>query len=316
MTVAGGVPVSSRQVWDMLWACRNGDNARAMALIAETPALCYAQYNYTPPIHLAVREGNEELVALLLDQGACDPTYRTYPFLDNLLQMAVDRSFEGIAARLEEYNNQPDRQQFFSENGNIDYQRSAGQRELELAVDHGDRSLVASILEKNPLFAMEDSYFWGEGLLMMPAKAADFALVELLLQYNTAIPPTLKWGQYYYFERYDSTAFLLERGIDPDTHSWQNVTLLHDMAQKGQVPKAELFVKHGADINALDDEYRSTPLGIACRWGHIDMVNYLLGQGADPNLSGASWSTPLAWALKKGHSEIERVLLNAGARHH
>jgi hypothetical protein len=39
----------------------------------------------------------------------------------------------------------------------------------------------------------------------------------------------------------------------------------------------------------------------------------LLARGADPNLSGASWSTPLAWARKKGRAEIEADLLRSGA---
>jgi ankyrin repeat protein len=85
------------------------------------------------------------------------------------------------------------------------------------------------------------------------------------------------------------------------------------MAQKGFVSKARLLIEHGADIDPLEDEYQSTPLGMAARWGHGEMVEYLLAQGADPNKSGAAWSTPLAWARKKDHQEIEKMLLAAGA---
>jgi ankyrin repeat protein len=76
------------------------------------------------------------------------------------------------------------------------------------------------------------------------------------------------------------------------------------MAQDGDLEKARLLLDHGADINAVDEEYRSTPLGLAARWGHREMVALLLERGADPIKSGASWSTPLAWARKKGHAEI------------
>ena len=46
------------------------------------------------------------------------------------------------------------------------------------------------------------------------------------------------------------------------------MTLLHDMAQSGDIAKAGLLLEHGADIDAIDDEYRATPLGMAARWGN------------------------------------------------
>jgi ankyrin repeat protein len=53
---------------------------------------------------------------------------------------------------------------------------------------------------------------------------------------------------------------------------------------------------------------------MAARWGHVEMVNYLLSTGADINKAGASWATPRAWAKKKGHAEIEKILKDAGAK--
>ena len=86
------------------------------------------------------------------------------------------------------------------------------------------------------------------------------------------------------------------------------------MAQDGDLAKARLLLDHGADIDVVDEEYRSTPLGMAARWGQQEMVALLLERGADPNRSGAPWSTPLAWARKKGHTKIEAALRQAGAR--
>jgi ankyrin repeat protein len=77
--------------------------------------------------------------------------------------------------------------------------------------------------------------------------------------------------------------------------------------------RARLLLDYGADINRIDDEYRSTPLGLAARGGHREMVNFLLQRGADPKMAGTSWATPLAWARKNGHAEVERRLTQAGA---
>jgi ankyrin repeat protein len=107
---------------------------------------------------------------------------------------------------------------------------------------------------------------------------------------------------------------MMLKGMNPNIMSWHHVTILHDMAQKGNIKKAELLLKYGANIDPLDEEYQSTPLGMAARWGHSEMVRYLISKGADINKSGASWSRPLNWAAKKGHSTIEDLLLKAGAR--
>ena len=60
----------------------------------------------------------------------------------------------------------------------------------------------------------------------------------------------------------------------------------------------------------IDLIVRRSELGADC----CEMAALLLERGADPNRSGASWSTPLAWARKKGHAEIEADLMRAGAR--
>ena len=106
----------------------------------------------------------------------------------------------------------------------------------------------------------------------------------------------------------------MENGMNPNHMTWHHVTLLHDMAQEGDLRKARLLLDHGADINPIDEEYRSTPLGLAARWGQREMVAFLLERGADPNKSGARWARPLAWARKKGHAAIETDLRQAGAR--
>ncbi len=56
---------------------------------------------------------------------------------------------------------------------------------------------------------------------------------------------------------------MMEKVMDPNTMSWQHVTILHDMAQKGLIDKAALLIKHGADLNPIDEAYQSTPLGLA-----------------------------------------------------
>ena len=308
MKLSNNVISTTTKVWKILVAGKNGDLETVRRAGDECHELLYAQYNYTPPIHFAVREGHIEMVEYLLANGAHDPAYNIYPFLESLQTVANDRGHFEIEALLNEYAADPSKHKYKGDNGEIDYKRTELQSEFENAVYKSKLASVEEILQQHPEFAKDETYFWSEGILLFAAKENNRKMIDLLMGYGARVPKVLKWTRAYYFERYDSAVYLMEKGMDPDTMSWHHVTILHDMAQQGDIQKAELLIKHGADINAIEEEYQSTPLGLAARWGQTEMAEYLLKQGADPNLSGALWSAPVAWARKKGHQEIESVI--------
>jgi len=314
MKLSNDVVSTTTKVWNILVASRNGNLDEVKHLVKQCPELIYAQYNYTPPIHFAVREGHVELVKYLLDNGAHAPRYKIYPFQDSLKTIAEDRNYKEIALLLDQYSNEPSKQKFKGDNGEIIYNRTALQLEFQEAVDKGSLDKTEKILKEHPEFAKDETYFWGEGILVFAAKENNRQMIDLLMSYGAKVPAILKWAQFYYFERLDGATYMMEKGTNPNTMSWHHVTLLHDMAQKGDIKKAELLIKHGADIDPVEEEYQSTPLGMATRWGHVEMVNYLVAKGADINKAGASWATPLSWAKKKGHPEIEKNLRKSGAK--
>lgn len=314
MELSNGVVSTTTKVWNILRASKNGDLDTIKKMVGECPELLYAQYNYTPPIHFAVRENHLSLVNYLLAVGAHDPGYKIYPFLDTLQTIANDRGHSEIENLLIDYAADTARQKFNGDNGKILYNRTPLERAFEKAVDEGDLTTTEKILKQHPEFAKDETFFWGEGILAFAAKENNRLMIDLLTRYGAKVPDILKWAQFYYFEHDEGVAYMLEKGMNPNTMSWQKVTILHDMAQKGNLYKAELLIKHGADLNPIDEEYQSTPLGMAARWGHLEMVKYLLQQGADVNKTGALWATPLAWGRKKGFSDIEETLLNAGAK--
>jgi uncharacterized protein len=304
---------TTHKVWDMLSASKHGNLELIKHLVADEPALAYCKYNYTPPIHFAVREGHVPVTKYLLECGAFEPDYESYPFLETLLLIAKDRGHKEIANLLLMYD--PSQFKYGKDwNGRIHFQRSPEQTAFEQAVDKEYFTDVKAMLQDHPEFALDNTFFWGEGILMMPARDGNREMLELLISYGARVPPISKWGQFYYFKHTSIAAFLLENGMNPMHMSWHHVTLLHDMVQKGEIDKAALLIKHGSEIDPLEEEYQSTPLGLAAKWGKHEMVEYLLKQGADPNRAGAAWSTPLAWAVKKGHSAIETILRKAGAK--
>ena len=124
-------------------------------------------------------------------------------------------------------------------------------------------------------------------------------------------------------------SMLLEHGVNPNLRNPRderfNFTILHHLAGNGCNPItyghtedevvefARLLLNHGADINAMEDKLKSTPLGWAARFGGKKLVGFLLDGGANPNLADAPWATPMAWAKKKGHTVIAEILRQHGA---
>ena len=309
MTIANGVRTTTTNVWAVLKASYDGDLEALRKFVKECPEMAYAQYNYTPPIHFVVREGHSTLVEyLLFECGAHDPGYKTYPFLDSLETMAADRGFDEISEMLRRYCDDPSMQKFKGDNGKIHYEWTDEQVKFQKAVDDVDIPEVESVLSEHPEWARDNTFFWGEGILCMPAKGNHRELMRLLISYGATVPKVLKWAPAYYFERNDSAEFLMEHGMDPNTSDWHHVTLLHNMAWKGWADRVRLLIDHSAGLNAVDEEYQSTPLGMAARWEHAEIVELLLEAGADANRSGAPWSTPIAWAKKNGNREIAKML--------
>src|SRR5437773_535920 len=97
MKLHAGVVSTTTDVWSMLTASCDGDLSRVEELARRCPAMLTCQYDYTSPLHLAVREGHLDLVRFLVEQGALDPTYKNHPFQESLATLAEDREYREIA---------------------------------------------------------------------------------------------------------------------------------------------------------------------------------------------------------------------------
>jgi ankyrin repeat protein len=102
---------------------------------------------------------------------------------------------------------------------------------------------------------------------------------------------------------------LFANGMDPNRPNWLLIRPLHHFAEHGDLESAALFLEHGADLNAIEEEHESTPLGWAARSGQLRMVEFLLRRGARNSLQNQpAWALPAAWAAFHGHNEIVGLL--------
>jgi ankyrin repeat protein len=241
---------------------------------------------------IAVNDRNREIVRLLLDRGA-DPN----GYVDSSgtpMSQALSREDHELVAVLRQHGG---RVPEFSEQ----------ERAMNL-VKAGKLAEAEQLIRANLHWIHGDEAGWGDGVLAGPANEGRHDVIAMLLRLGARVPPVSKWAPYYYFKHEATAAFLLENGMDPNHMNWHRFTLLHHMAAEGEVRKAKLLLKHGADVDAIDDEYRSTPLGVAARRGQQKLVELLLEHGADPHAAGAPWAVPIEWAMKEGHQRIADML--------
>jgi uncharacterized protein len=281
------------------------------------------------PLSGAVRRGDLELARLLLERGA-DPNApeegaprghalwlavhdRRVDLVRMLLEYGADPNgeVESSGRPIDQARQHPELFAMLRAHGGSGEPRTAREK-LAALISERRFDEVERMVRDSPALLDDEPWRDAEGILMGPAHAADHEMLALLLRLGARVPLVSKWAPYYYFKHEATATFLLRHGMDPNHMNWHRYTLLHHMASQGELGKARLLVEHGARIDAIDDEYRSTPLALAARRGQRDVAALLLDRGADPEAAGAPWATPVAWALKRGHADVANMIRAAG----
>jgi cytohesin len=86
---------------------------------------------------------------------------------------------------------------------------------------------------------------------------------------------------------------------------------IHRAADAGDLAKVKTFIQEGIDVNTK--VHGSTPLHCAARYGHKEVAELLIAQGADVNAKDARGRTPISLAINQGRKEIAKLLLSRSA---
>ena len=308
---------------DICTAAHAGDLNRVRELLDEDRSLANIVSDYVTyylgsgtPLNNAAARGHIEIVKLLLERGA-DPNLREEeiaPHGHALYSAVYNGHFEIARLLLEKgaYPNPPvessaDALSIAIRNSDpkmVELLCSYGAaRSVELLAHYGDLQTAAAVFAANPALADDPA--------ALSSAAGNEGFVRLMLRYQPELPRRIAVGA----KTRELNELLFQHGMNPSQRDWLGGTPLHEFARKGDLEKAAIFIDHGADLHARDEDICSTPLGWAAKFGQTAMVELLLSRGAKPNLpDDPPWATPLAWATRRGQTEITELLKRCGAK--
>jgi ankyrin repeat protein len=308
---------------DICTAAQMGDLSRVRELVNQDPTLANRVSDYVTyylgsgsPLKNAAAKGHIEIVKFLLERGA-DPNLPEEGIAPkgHALYSAVYNGHYEVAKLLLEHGAYP----------NPPVESSADA--LSIAMDRGNEKMVELLCSYGAARSVDILSYYGDVctaaamFVVKPALADDpqvlgqaaenghEGFVRLMLHYQPDLAKRVSVAA----KTRELTEWLFERGMNPNLPDWLGVTRLHEFARRGDLERAALFIDHGADIHARDEDICSTPLGWAAKFGQTAMVEFLLGRGAKPNRSDdPPWATPLAWASRRGHKDIVKLLEEPG----
>jgi ankyrin repeat protein len=309
---------------DIWTAAHMGDLNRVREMLDEDPSLAnrISEYNSYylgsgSALRNAAAKGHLEIVRLLLERGE-DPNLPQEGIAPNghALYSAVYNGHFDIAQLLLDHGAYPNPEVESSADAlsiairnsdekMIDLLVSYGaSRSVEILAYYGDTKIAAAVFAANPGLADDP------GALAAAAGNGHESFVRLMLRHQPGLAKRVGCAG----KTREVTEFLFTHGMDPSRPDWLGITPMHEFARKGDVANATIFIDHGADINARDEDICSTPLAWAAKFGRVEMVALLLSRGAEVNLpDDPPWATPLAWAVRRGQRPIVELLKPHGA---
>jgi len=295
--------------WQLLSAAYAGDVRAVGQLLDDKPENIQVQFAYYEPLHYAVRGGSLPMVQLLLERGG-HPMATGWSKLgdETPIAKANDREridmvelFKQSVKKLPGYKSPPERPQTDEQKLKYHFEIACGYQ-----VDVGHVEQILNIHPEWATIGLYEAIHHGRiNIIRMLLKAG--ANVSGHMPYACWFTPlmhALRYPQHHY----ELAELILENGLSVNSVNGLGISAIHIAIMQNDIDGFDWLLNRGADINMIEPESCSTPLGWAAKFNRPEMAKILLKRGADPGLPKVyPWATPVRWAEKKNHSKIVKL---------
>ena len=89
---------------------------------------------------------------------------------------------------------------------------------------------------------------------------------------------------------------------------------IHEAAETGNIEAVKQHLDAETNVDVMSIIFKETPLHIATREGHKEIVELLIAKDADVNSKDFFGRTSLNWAAREGRTEIADLLRKHGGK--
>ncbi|KAL6821876.1 ankyrin repeat-containing domain protein [Trichoderma sp. SZMC 28015] len=300
----------------------HGEHLNLVTLLLENGADSSAvNRSSETPLHYAAYSGHAGIAKLLLQHGANCLIQNSEGVIP--LHQAVGRGNLDVAQLLISQDADQKNIRDTSSQTPLHTAAIAGQaKTLQLLLDHGVDISVVDEDGCTPLITASFFGFtevvrillsWGSNVNVTDPKA------ELLLQNGadmTLLDNITGWPALFHAAYYGSVDIfraLLTQGADIKFTSRNGYDALLSATEGGQNSVIKVLLEHGIDVSSSRPKKAGTPLGMAIRNGHYEVVELLLNNGANYNAVLETDWLPLTLASYEGQVNIAKLFLGLGA---
>lgn len=192
-------------------------------------------------------------------------------------------------------------------------------------IKSGDSKQLRDKLSEGLMFDINTMYENSCTLLMKAAEVGQFDCVKVLLEFGALVDlPHTDVGHEDWYNRSSAVYLATKNGhfnivkllLEADPHASVNhpqYRPLYEACRKGHLETAKLLVEHGAELQNIMLEYDTNALMNASCSGNAELVEYLIGEGADINYENKYNSHALLVACEGRHIGVMEVLLENSA---